>query len=290
MTLYGQAIISGVLIGGLYAMMSLGVSLSWGVLKIINLAYFSFILLAGYGSYELAATQGWDPFVTVVAVVPVAVVAGALLQLFFEKVNIGEFESLLVTFGLFIMFESVASSVWSADFRRIPSTANPYASSSLKIGGFAFATPQLSAFITAIVVGLLVKFLLDRTYFGKAVRALAQDREMARAFGVDHRRVAVLLAGLASATAAIAGVFIAMSQALFPGLAVEWFGIVFPVVILGGLGSTLGALGAGVTIGVVAAVASVTWGPSYAPLATFVILIATLLFRPEGLFTRKASV
>lgn len=113
---------------------------------------------------------------------------------------------------------------------------------------------------------------------------------MARAFGVDHRRVAVLLSGLASATAAIAGVFIAMSQALFPGLAVEWFGIVFPVVILGGLGSTLGALGAGVTIGVVAAIASVTWGPSYAPLATFVILIATLLFRPEGLFTRKASV
>lgn len=290
MTLYGQAIISGVLIGGLYAMMSLGVSLSWGVLKIINLAYFSFILLAGYGSYELAANQGWDPFFTVLAVVPVAVVAGALLQLFFEKVKIGEFESLLVTFGLFIMFESVASSIWSADFRRIPSTENPYASSSLKIGDFAFATPQLSAFITAIVVGLLVKFLLDRTYFGKAVRALAQDRDMARAFGVDHRRVAVLLSGLASATAAIAGVFIAMSQALFPGLAVEWFGIVFPVVILGGLGSTLGALGAGVIIGVVGAVASVTWGPSYAPLATFVILIATLLFRPQGLFTRKASV
>jgi branched-chain amino acid transport system permease protein len=290
MTLYGQAIISGVLIGGLYAMMSLGISLSWGVLKIINLAYFSFILLAGYGSYELAANQGWDPFVTVLAVVPVAVVAGALLQLFFEKVKIGEFESLLVTFGLFIMLESVASSIWSADFRRIPSTENPYASSSLKVGDFAFATPQLSAFITAIVVGLLVKFLLDRTYFGKAVRALAQDRDMARAFGVDHRRVAVILSGLASATAAIAGVFIAMSQALFPGLAVEWFGIVFPVVILGGLGSTLGALGAGVTIGVVGAVASVTWGPSYAPLATFVILIATLLFRPQGLFTRKASV
>lgn len=290
MTLYGQAIISGVLIGGLYAMMSLGVSLSWGVLKIINLAYFSFILLAGYGSYELAANQGWDPFVTVLAVVPVAVVAGALLQLFFEKVKIGEFESLLVTFGLFIMFESVASSIWTADFRRIPSTENPYASSSLKVGDFAFPTPQLSAFISAIVVGLLVKFLLDRTYFGKAVRALAQDRDMARAFGVDHRRVGVLLSALASATAATAGVFIAMSQALFPGLAVEWFGIVFPVVILGGLGSTLGALGAGVVIGVVGAVASVTWGPSYAPLATFVILIATLLFRPQGLFARKESV
>ncbi|MBK5265983.1 MAG: branched-chain amino acid ABC transporter permease [Acidimicrobiia bacterium] len=188
------------------------------------------------------------------------------------------------------MLESVARSIWSADFRRIPSTANPYASSSLKIGDFAFPTPQLSAFLTAIVIGLLMKYLLDRTYFGKAVRALAQDRDMARAFGVDHRRVAVILSGLAAATAAIAGVFIAMSQALFPGLAVEWVGIVFPVVILGGLGSTLGALGAGVVIGVVAAIASVAWGPSYAPLATFVILIATLLFRPEGLFTRKASI
>ncbi len=289
MTLYVQSIVSGILVGGLYAVMSLGMSLSWGVLKVINLVHFAFILFAGYVTYELATRFDVDPFVGILVTVPIFFLAGMGLQWFFEKVRISEFNSLLVTFALLLIFESVARTIWSADFRQIPVDQNPYVRESWLIGDIALQIPRLAAFVVALVVTVLTMYLLERTYFGKAVRALAEDREMAVAFGIDSSRVSIVLAGLAAAYAAMAGVFVAMSGALFPGLAVEWFGIVFPVVILGGLGSTKGSLAAGVIIGVVAAVASATpAGPSMAPLITFVILILTLLFRPEGLFARSA--
>jgi branched-chain amino acid transport system permease protein len=111
---------------------------------------------------------------------------------------------------------------------------------------------------------------------------------MARAFGIDSRRVAVILSGLSTAFSALAGVFIAIGQTMFPQLAVAWFGIVFPIVILGGLGNSLGTLTAGVIIGVAAGVSSVLWGPLSAPLVTFTILIVALLFRPEGLITKRS--
>ena len=288
MTLTVQAIVSGVLVGGLYALMSLGISLSWGVLKIINLAHFAFILLSAYVTYALATGLGWDPFLAVVVTVPVFFVLGGVLQWAFDRFKVSEFESLLVTFGLLIIFESLTRTVWSADFRRIPVELNPYPADSLWIGPIALQLPQLAAFVTAVAVSIGVIYLLERTFFGKAVRALAEDAEIASAFGVDNRRVAMLLSGIAAGLAAMAGVFIAISSALFPGLAVEWFAIVFPVVILGGLGSARGALAAGVLIGVVAGLASVWFGPTASPLVTFLILIATLLFRPQGLFARRS--
>jgi branched-chain amino acid transport system permease protein len=146
----------------------------------------------------------------------------------------------------------------------------------------------LIAFVAAVLIAVGMSLLLSRTYFGKAVRAVAQDRSMARAYGVDPRRVAVILSGLATSFSALAGLFVAVGQSIFPGLAVGWFGIVFSVVILGGLGNTLGTLTAGVVVGVAANTASVTWGPLSAPLVTFLILIAALLFRPEGLLTRRS--
>jgi branched-chain amino acid transport system permease protein len=289
LSLLTQAVISGILIGGLYALMSLGLSLSWGVLKVINLAHFSFILLSAYGTYELATTYGFDPFLAILICVPVFTLAGMGLQWFLERFRVAEFESLLLTFGLFIIFESLASTLWTADFRRISAEDNPYASASVWLGPLAFPVPQLSAFLLAIVIAVAVSYLLRRTYFGRAVRALAQDREVAGAFGVNHRLVSMQLAGLAAGLAALAGVFIAMSRALFPGIALEWFGIVFSVVILGGLGSTVGTFIAAVIIGLVGAIATVAAGPAMAPLATFVILIATLLFRPEGIMGSRVE-
>jgi len=284
-----QAVVSGILSGGLYAMMSLGMSLSWGVLKIINLAHFSFILLSGYFTYQLAFSYGWDPFLAIVVCVPVFALAGMGLQWIFNKVKISEFESLLFTFGVFIILESIMSGVWTADFRRMDTHQNPYQSQSIWLGDVALPVPQLAAFVVAIVIAFGTRYLLDRTDFGRAVRALAQDTQVARAFGVDPQRVAMQLAGLAAAFAALAGVFIAMSRALWPGLAVEWFGIVFSVVILGGLGSTLGTLIAAVIIGLVGGVATVIGGPPMAPLAIFLVLIATLLFRPQGILGRATT-
>ena len=283
MSLLSQAMVSGILAGGIYAMMSLGMSLSWGVLKVINLAQFSFILLSAYVTYELSTSLGWDPFLAIAVCVPLFAVAGMGLQWVFDRFRISEFESLLFTFGLFIIFESLMAIVWTADFRRLSVEQNPYVSQAIGVGSLALPVPQLSAFIVALAVAFGTRYLLNRTHFGRAVRAISQDREIAGAFGVDYGRVSMQLAGLAAGFAALGGVFIAMSQALFPGLGVEWFGIVFSVVILGGLGSTLGTLIAAVIIGLVGAIATVMAGPSMAPLAIFLVLIVTLLFRPEGI-------
>jgi branched-chain amino acid transport system permease protein len=286
--LISQGVVSGVLFGGLYALMSLGLSLSWGALKIINLAHFSFILLSAYIVYQLSVSYQIDPLLAMVVVVPIFFVIGALMQMFFHAVDVDEFKSLIITFGIFIILQSLIQTVWSADFRRIGIELNPYATQSISFGGVAFPVSQLIAFVAAVLIAVGMSLLLSRTYFGKAVRAVAQDRSMARAYGVDPRRVAVILSGLATSFSALAGLFVAVGQSIFPGLAVGWFGIVFSVVILGGLGNTLGTLTAGVVVGVAANTASVTWGPLSAPLVTFLILIAALLFRPEGLLTRRS--
>jgi branched-chain amino acid transport system permease protein len=288
--LYTQAIVTGILIGGLYATMSVGISLSWGALKVINLAHFSFILLGAYVTYQLSVSLGWDPFLAVLVIFPGAFLAGALLQVFFEVTKIDEFQSLIITFGIFIIFQSLTRTIWTADFRRIGPETNPYESESFFIGDIAIQFPQLTAFIAALAIAAGTSLLLSRTHFGRAVRAVVQDAEIARSFGIDPRRVAVILSGLATAYSALAGLFIALFQSLSPSMTLTWFGIVFPVVILGGLGSTVGALGAGVIIGVAAGVATVLWGPLSAPLVTFSIMIAALLFRPEGLFTRRSVV
>ena len=288
MDLLAQGLVTGVLIGGLYALMSLGVSLSWGALKIINLAHFSFILLSAYLVYQLTVSFEVDPLLTMVVVLPLFFVVGSLMQIFFHIVNIDEFKSLIVTFGIFIILQSLMQTIWSADFRRIGSGLNSYESGSIFIGGIALPLPSMMAFIAALIIAIGMSLLLSRSYFGKAVRAVAQDEEMARAFGVDTNRVAVILSGLSAAFSALAGVFIAVGQTIFPGLAVSWFGVVFSVVILGGLGHTVGALTAGVIVGSAAGAAAVLWGPLAAPLVTFLILIAALLFRPQGLLTSRS--
>jgi branched-chain amino acid transport system permease protein len=284
-----QAIVSGILIGGLYAIMSVGISLTWGVLKIINLAHFSFILLGAYVTYQLSTSWGWDPLLTLIVIIPGGFLAGVIMQMFFELAKVDEFQSLIISFGIFIIFQSLTRTIWSADFRRIATESNRYESMSFFIGDIAIQVAPLVAFGAAVAAAIGMTLLLSRTYFGKAVRAIVDDPEIARAFGIDVRRVAVLLSGLAMAFSTAAGVFIAMFQSLSPNMTFGWLGIVFSVVILGGLGNTVGALGAGVIVGVASGVASTEWGPLTGPLVTFLILIAALLFRPQGLFTRRGS-
>ncbi|HEX6287353.1 MAG TPA: branched-chain amino acid ABC transporter permease, partial [Acidimicrobiia bacterium] len=168
MDLLAKGIVTGVLIGGLYALMSLGVSLSWGALKIINLAHFSFILFSAYLVYQLTITFEVDPLLTMVVVLPLFFVVGALMQIFFHKAKVDEFKSLIVTFGIFIILQSLMQTIWSADFRRIGSELNTYASGSLFIGEIALPIPSLMAFIGAVLIAIVMSLLLSRSYFGKA--------------------------------------------------------------------------------------------------------------------------
>jgi branched-chain amino acid transport system permease protein len=286
MNTYVQAGVSGVMIGGLYAVMALGLSLTWGLLKVINLAHFALILVGAYVTYQLTTSTGADPLLATLILVPSMFAVGVAIHWVIERFQVDEFNSLLLSFGLFIIAIRLISIIWSADFRQIAGDENPYASRAIFVGDIAFPVPQLMAFGAALVFALGTFYVLRSTYFGKALRALAYDREIAGAFGVDHRRIGMLAAGLASAMAAVAGVLIGINQSVFPQLAFEWVGLIFAVVILGGIGNLLGAVGAGILIGLVSGLVGVAWTPQGAPLVTFLLLILALLFRPNGLFGR----
>jgi branched-chain amino acid transport system permease protein len=289
MTLLGQALISGILLGGLYAILAIGLSLTWGMLKVINLAHFTFTFLAAYITYQLSTSFGIDPFLTVFVTAPIFFLVGIGLQWCFNKFDVSEFNSLLVSFGLFIILQAVMSALWTADYRRIDFAVNPYAQESFWVGPFALPIPQFSSFIAATILAGLTLYVLNFTYTGKALRAISQDRDMAAAFGVNYQKMSILLMGVSTAYAAVAGVFIAMIFALFPEAGIEWIGVVFAVVILGGLANVPGAVGAGLLIGVVQALTTAVANPGMAPLVTFTLLIVALLFKPEGLFTRRSS-
>ena len=289
MNTYVQAGVSGVMTGGLYAVMAVGLSLTWGLLKVINLAHFALILGSAYVTYQITASTGADPLLSGLVVVPCLFVIGVAVQWVIDRFQVDEFNSLLLSFGLFIIAIQLINNIWSADFRQIDASENPYATRAIFIGSIAFPIPQLMALGTALVLALATYVVLRRTYFGKALRALAYDREIAGAYGVDHRRIGMLTAGLASAMAGLAGVLIGINQAVFPELASEWVGLIFTVVILGGIGNLLGAVAAGILIGFVYAQVGVAWDPLGAPLVVFLLLILTLLFRPNGLFGRLGS-
>ena len=277
------------MIGGLYAIMAIGLSLTWGLLKVINLAHFALILLSAYGTYQFTSSTGFDPLLAAFVVVPSMFVVGVAIHWVIEYFQVDEFNSLLLSFGLFIIVIRLMNNIWSADFRQIAGAENPYASRALFIGDIAFPVPQLMAFGAALAFAVGAWYILRRTYFGKALRALAYDREIAGAYGVDHRRIGMLTAGIGTAMGAVAGVLIGINQAVFPQLAFEWIGLIFAVVILGGIGNLLGAVGAGILIGFVTAIVGVAWTPQGAPLVTFLLLILALIFRPNGLFGRLGT-
>lgn len=279
-----QAAISGLLVGGLFALMAVGLSVSWGMLRIINLAHFAFILLGAYLTYAITTATGLNPVLTVVVSGPILFAAGALLHWLYVRTRISEFGSLLVSFGILIVLVQLVSNVWSADFRRLEASVNPFAVQSVSLGPLVFPTPTLLAFVAAVAVTVGGVLFLSRTYPGRALRAFAQDPPIAAAFGIDHLRLGALLAGLSGATAAVAGMLFALGSALIPALAFEWIGTTFAVVILGGVGSVTGTLLAGMSIGAVSAVVSVVWTPATAPLAIFGAIVAALVFRPRGLF------
>lgn len=279
-----QAVLSGALVGGLYALMAIGLSVTWGVLRVINLAHFGLILIGAYLTYQLATSWRMDPLLTLVVTVPAMFVAGAALQWLFDRLALSEFNSLLVSFGLLIITIQVASNVWSADFRRMTAGVNPYATRSITAGRLVFPITTLVAFLLAGLVVLGAQLILRRTFAGRAMRAIAQDSAVAGAFGVNHRRLSLLLGGAVGATAALAGTVFALANALTPDTAYEWFGIVFAVVILGGIGEVVGTFAAGILVGVLSGVVSVVWSPATAPFVLFTAIILALLLRPRGLF------
>jgi branched-chain amino acid transport system permease protein len=275
-TLLAQSVLSGVFVGALYGLLGLGLSLSWGLLRLINLAYFAFAFLAAYVCYQLAQS-GVDPLLSLALIVPAFFVLGAVLHALMDRFEITPFNSLLVTFGLTGIVEALIQSIWTADFRKLESG---YGEHRWKVAGLYVPLPEVITLALAVGLSLAVWSVLRYTDLGKALRASADDAPIAAAFGIHQRRNALLLAGTCSALAGVAGVCLALSYTLAPAQIYAWIGVVFAAVMLGGLGRALAPLMAGVVIGVSEAVTMAVTAPSWAPLVSFTLLIAILVLRP----------
>src|SRR5215470_10466832 len=282
-----QAALTGMLLGGLHALMAVGLSLSWGLLRIINLTHFGLILVGAYLTFQIASSWHIDPIATLVVTVPVLFAAGAVLQWGFDRLAVTELNSLLLSFGLLVIIVQAVSNLWTADFQQMTTDVNRYATGSLSVGRLVFPSTTLLAFSLVLIAG--GHQALQRTFLGRALRAFAMDRTVAAAFGIDHRRISIVLAGIAGGSAAVAGMLFALSTALTPFTAFEWFGIVFAVVILGGIGNVVGTLVAGLLVGTLSSLASVIHSPATEPFVVFSLIVIALLARPQGLFARASG-
>jgi branched-chain amino acid transport system permease protein len=276
-TLLAQSALSGVFIGSLYGLLGLGLGLSWGLLHLINLAHFAFAFLAAYVCYQLSSVGGLDPLLTLALIVPAFFALGVLVQWLLARFAVTPLNSLLVTFGLTAIIEAAIQWQWTADFRKLESV---YAGQKLRIGTLYVPVPELITLVLAVALALAVAATLRYTRFGRALRALSEDAPIASAFGVDHRRLSLLLSGTCAALAGVAGVCLALSFTLTPAQIYAWVGVVFAAVMLGGLGSALGPLVAGVVIGVSEALTAAVASPSWSPMVSFTLLILVLLLRP----------
>jgi len=277
LTLLGQAVVSGLLAGGIYGLLALGLSLSWGLLRLVNLAHFALALLGAYLTYQLGHTFGVAPWLAALAIVPLFFLLGLGLHAVFTYFRVTEFTSLLVTFGIAVILESVIQWFWTADYRRYETA---WATASLRVGPLFVPILELLACLTAAVLALATWAWLRFTYVGKALRASAEDPAIAAAFGVNHRAQAYLLSGVSAAYAGVAGAFIALISTLAPSQIWAWLGVVFAVVIIGGLAHPVGALLAGLLIGVSESVTMAVVTPAWAPLVSFSVLILILVLRP----------
>ena len=223
------------------------------------------------------ASTGVDPLLTLAVLAPLFFVLGMALHWLVQRFDVSPLNSLLVTFGVTAIIEAGIQGIWSADFRRLESHYNQ---AKFKVGALFVPVPELITLGAALVLSFAIWALLKHTDLGKALRAAAQDPPIAAAFGVNQRALALLLAGTCAALAAVAGVCLSLSFTLAPSQIYAWIGVVFAAVMMGGLGSALGPLVAGVVIGVSEALTMAITAPSWAPIVSFTLLIALLLLRP----------
>jgi branched-chain amino acid transport system permease protein len=278
--LLAQSILSGIFIGGLYGLIGLGLGLTWGLLRQINLAHFGLVFLAAYMSYQMATVWHVDPLLSLLLLPPLFFAFGVGMQWVLSRFSITPFNSLLVTFGITVVIESVIQGIWTADFRRMETHYNDM---TFKIGSLFVPVPELLTLVISVTLCVGIWAAMRYTDLGKALRAMAEDGPIASAFGINQKGMSLMLAGICAALAAVAGTCLALTFTLAPSQIFTWVGVIFAAVMLGGLGSALGPLVAGIIIGVSEAVTMAVASPSWAPIVSFTLLIVMLLLRPGKL-------
>jgi branched-chain amino acid transport system permease protein len=280
---FAQSVVSGALTGSLYAMIGVGLTVDFGVMRIINLAHGEMVMLGMFGAYWGQALWHLDPFLSLLLWAPLMFVAGmAIYRLLLRKiVPGGELNTLLYTAGLSLLLANVALLLWTGDYRTISLS---YAQEPLRPLGISVPIPLLMAFAIAVAITSALWAFLTRTDLGRGIRATSQNAEAAILMGVDVERVAVLTFGLGTALAAVAGVLLAPSLYLYPTVGELLIVKCFVIVVLGGLGSVPGAIAGGLLLGIVESLGAVYVSATYKDGIGFVLFLAVLLYRPQGLF------
>jgi len=286
--LFAQILVNGVLLGGLYAIMALGLALVWGVLNIVNLAHGAFIMLGAYLSWSLYTFLGIDPFVGLPITAVVMFALGYALQrgLLNLLVRAPMFNTLLITFGLEVVLTYLAQMVFSADFRAI----NPsYAGASVALGPITIPVARLAAFGAALVLTVGLWLFLLHTRLGRAIRATAQNLVAARLYGVEPMRLYAVTFGLGMALAGMAGTLYGTVSQINPYIGSALTAKSFAIAIIGGLDNPLGVIVGGVLLGVIESLTTLYIGPTFADVASFGILVLVLIIRPGGLIGRTRT-
>ncbi|HZW72078.1 MAG TPA: branched-chain amino acid ABC transporter permease [Caldimonas sp.] len=287
MDLLAQVVANGILLGGLYAVMALGLALVWGVLNIVNLAHGAFIMLGGYAAWHLYRLAGIDPFAGLPIVAVVMFAAGYAIQrgLLNLVVRAPMFNTLLITFGLEVVFTYCAQIAFSADFRTINP---PYAGSNVALGPVTLPVARLAAFGVALALTVGMWLFLLHTRLGRAIRATAQNLVAARLYGVAPRHLYAVTFGLGVALAGMSGALYGTVSQVNPYIGATLTAKSFAISIIGGLDSPLGVIVGGLFLGVVESLTTLYIGPTYADVASFGILVLVLILRPSGLLGRTA--
>ncbi|RAQ98399.1 branched-chain amino acid ABC transporter permease [Thermogemmatispora tikiterensis] len=282
LSLLVQALINGLLLGLVYTLISLGLSLTLGIMGVVNVAHSTLIMLGSYLALELLQRLGLDPIISAVIAVPVFFLIGVLLErlLISRVARTSQTTGLLVLFGVLVVIEGAAILRWTTDTQVLSVS---YTNASLTLAGIAIAVPRLIAAAIALVLVWLLDTFLRSTLYGKAIRAMAQNRDAARISGIDTDRLSLLVFGLATATAGVGGVVLAMIFPFDPQDHYRWLAWAFLVVVIGGLGSIRNTLLAGLLIGLIETVSSVLFPFQYVYFIVYLLLVVALLVRGQGL-------
>lgn len=289
MTSLLQQVVLGLLLGGLYGLAAAGLSLVFGVLKVLNVAHGQLIMLGGYGAFWLFALAGFDPFASLAVVVPGALVVGVILYgvLFGRVVRASEEtrvkNSLLIGFGLALALEALAVRLFTADERSITTS---YAGAVVTVGGIVIPLVRLASLALAFALIGAVHLLLRRTRWGRAIRATAEDWEAALLTGIDVRHAYLLAFAIGTALAGAAGTLVSVGYSISPSIGLEWTLKALVVVVLAGLGSMPGTFVGGLVLGLAEALAAWGFGGPYREMVGLVLFFVVLVARPQGLFTR----
>jgi len=286
MNIFMQSLISGILIGGVYALIGIGLTIIFGVMRVINFAHGDLLMIGMYMTYFIFTLAGIDPFVSIVLTIPLMFLYGGFLQKVFINRVIGALpqNQILLTIGLGLIMSNSMMLAFTSDYKILTTS---YSSSSISILGISISMPLLISFlITAAITAALYWFLL-KTDTGQAIRATAQDREAAQLMGINVKKMSIIAFGLGSSMAGTAGALISPTYYIFPQVGSTFTLKAFVITVLGGMGSIVGATLGGVLIGIAESIGGVYFGSGWKEVIVFVLFLLVLLFKPSGLMGKS---